>query len=794
MKRPALIPALFFTMGILIAYYFSISSIATIFMSLFVLAICIGCVYAGRKTGRLFMLLLFLLSILYTNYRHMSLLEKYFNQDVQILGTVHREYRREGYNTYDIVTDKVNGQVLREKIRTNLYDGASMSPGTRIIFDGQLYQPMENTNPMLFNHKQYLLTKNINYLLRTEEHSIRIINGTIELGYEMQNSFRGRLDKIYDNGLSRDNAGFMKALLTGEKDSLQQEEYGLYKELGIAHILAISGLHIGILTGFMLFLMSRVGIKRNLAIPIALLLIWVFTYLVGFPESALRASVMLTFVLISKILHRPYDPVNILAASYIICLMINPFWIFSIGFQLSYGATLSLVALGPWIISRVYPAKGKIAMSMVSVIAVNIGILPLQSYYFNQLPILTLLSNLLIVPLATGNLILGFITIAIPSLTPILDWLLDIQRLMIDLLSFLPIEALRVASPSLHSIVLYFFILIVAIRCRDISYLDTRLRRVVVVYLLFVSAIGMVKSLEAPNTEIHFIDVGQGDSALIRVEGRDYLIDTGGSIFGSYDPGESITLPYLQKHGVKRLDGVFISHFHEDHYKGLLPIIDDLEIDALYINNTIPDMDLKLALKREKVPVFVVKEGSGINLSDDSSIECIFSSGGSYINENNNSLVLLLKSKGRSALFTGDIEWEVEERIQGHDVDILKVAHHGSSTSSSEKHIMGLMPEISVISAGRDNPYGHPHDSVLETLHKFGSQVYRTDEVGQIQVVIGDEGLEVLPYHGPLYQADPIVFLNNHGYRLSWMFVYCILSYILVLTYIKMEDNHYEIH
>ncbi|MCR3955422.1 MAG: DNA internalization-related competence protein ComEC/Rec2 [Gudongella sp.] len=794
MKRPALIPALFLTLGILIAYYFSISSTATIFLSLFVLTICIGCIYAGRKTGRLLMLLLFLLSILYTNYRHMSLLEKYYNQDVYILGTVHKEYKREGYNTYDIVMENINGEGIREKVRTNIYDGTPMYPGTRVIFHGQLHKPMENTNPKLFNHRQYLLTKNIKYMLRTEDHSTQNINGTIELGYEMQNSFRGRLDEIYDNGLSRDNAGFIKALLTGDKDSLQQEEYGLYKEMGIAHILAISGLHIGILTAFILFLMSRIGIKRNLAIPVALLFIWGFTYLVGFPESALRASVMLTFVLISKILHRPYDPVNILAASYIICLMINPFWIFSIGFQLSYGATLSLVALAPWIIRRVYPARGRIAMSMASVISVNIGILPLQSYYFNQLPIMTLLSNLLIVPVATGNLILGFITIAVPSLTPILDWLLDIQRLMIDLLSFLKIEALRVASPNLHGIVLYFFILIVAIRWRDISYLDMRMRKVIVVYLLFVSAIGMVKNLEAPNTEIHFIDVGQGDSALIRVEGRDYLIDTGGSIFGSFDPGESITLPYLQKLGVKRLDGVFISHFHEDHYKGLLPIIDDLKIDALYINKTIPDMDLKLELKRKNVPVLMLMEGSGINLSDNSSIECIFSSGGSYINENNNSLVLLLKSKGRSALFTGDIEAEVEERIPEYDVDILKVAHHGSSTSSSENHISGLMPEISVISAGRDNPYGHPHELVLETLHKVGSKVYRTDEVGQILVVISDEGMDVLPYYGPLYQADLMGFLNNHGYWLSWMFVYCILSYISILTYVKMEENHYEIH
>jgi len=793
MKRPALIPALFLTMGVLTAYYFRISSTAIMYLSLIALAICITLTYAGRQMRKPFMVLVFLLSMLYANYSHESSLDGYLDQNVQILGTLHKEYSREGYSTYDILVHNIDGVVVNEKIRTNLYEGDEISPGTRIVLEGHLYTPMGNTNPMLFDHRQYLLTKNIRYVFRTEHYYTQLETGSIGFGHKMQNSFNNRLDEVFDGGLSSENAGFMKALLTGEKDSLEQEEYALYREMGIAHILAISGLHIGFLTGFLLFLMSRAGVKRNAAVPIALIMIWVFTFLVGFPESALRASIMLSFILISKILHRPYDPVNILAASYITCLLINPFWVFSIGFQLSYGATLALVTMGPWIMKKMYPAKGKLPMSIGGVIAVNIGILPLQSYYFNQLPMMALLSNLLIVPLATANLILGFIVIGIPLMAPILEWLLNIQRYIIELLSSLPIEALGVASPDLYSMILYFFVLIVVLRWRDISYLDMRIRKVVVVYLMLISATGFVGLLEAPKTEIHFIDVGQGDSALIRVEGMNYLIDTGGAIFGSFDPGEAITLPYLRKLGVGRLDGVFISHFHEDHYKGLFPIIEDLKIDALYVNDRIPDKDLQLAVDALEIPVFLVQKGSRIDLGD-SSIECIFSAGGSYTNENNNSLVLLLRSKGKSTLFTGDIEVEVEEKIPGHDVDILKVAHHGSSTSSSHGHISELMPEVSVISAGRNNSFGHPHDLVLETLHRFGSRVYRTDEDGLIKIVLSDEKMVVLPYYGPLYQDNLADFLLGYSTRLSWILVYCILSYVSVLTYVKMEENHYEIH
>lgn len=792
MKRPALIPALILSLGILTAYYFRISSTTTIILSMFVLVIMIGSLSTGRRVGRIYLMLPFLLAILYTNHFHVSSLEKYEGYPVQIFGVVDREYVREGYTSFDIIVESINGERLGEKVRTNIYQDEEIGRGSRISLRGQLYRPMENTNPMLYNHRKYLLTKNIKYMVRTEEISHHPNSGPIEFGYGMQNSFKDRLDKVFDKGLSPVNSGFMKALLTGEKDSLEQEEYDLYREMGIAHILAISGLHIGILAGFLLFIMSRSGVKRNVAIPLALVVIWTFTYLVGLPESALRASIMLTFVLLSKIIHRPYDPINILAASYIVCLLINPFWIFSLGFQLSYGATLSLAAIAPWIMERLYPAKGKLARSISAVAGVNIGLLPLQSYYFNQLPLMALFSNLLIVPVATANLILGFMAILIPALTPILDLLLDIQRYMIVLISSLPIEALTVASPGPHQMILYVFIIIVVLKWKDISYFHIRVRKVILLYLLFVSVIGFLGFNESKATEIHFIDVGQGDSALIRVEDREYLIDTGGALFGNYDPGRSITLPYLKKLGVRELEGVFISHFHEDHYKGLFPIIEELKIKALYVNNPIPDMDLKNAVEMANIPVFKMEKGSRIDFQE-TSIECIFSSDGAYVNENNNSLVLLLESKGKKVIFTGDIEAEVESQLPGYDIDLLKVAHHGSRTSSSEDCISRLSPEISVISAGRNNSFGHPHDSVLETLGKFGSQVYRTDEAGLVKVIISDGKMMVIPYYGPPFQENLEEFIYNHVHQLSWMLLYSILAYISVRTYAKMEEKDHEI-
>ncbi len=798
MRRPALIPALLIAVGILTAYYFKISSWSVLFLSSISALFWMISLIKGKTIKRIHLLIIFLVSILYSNIYFDSNISDYASQKNNITGIIDKSYEREDYRSYDIIINNIDGKVIEEKVRTSLYNTDPLIPGMTVGLRGELVEPMPNTNPRLFDYRQYLLTKNIKYLLKAEESSVEIIPSNQALGYKLQNSFRQRIDMVYSSGLSVENAGFMKALITGEKDSIQKEEYEIYKDMGIAHILAISGLHIGILSGFLLFIMSMAGLKRNFSIPITILFIWMFSYLVGFPESALRASIMITLLMGSKLIHRPYDPVNTLAVSFIASLMINPFWIFSLGFQLSYGATLSLATITPWIMERVYPAKGNLVKSLSAVAGVNLGILPLQSYYFNQLPVLALLSNFLVIPLATVNLVLGFIVILIPSVAPLLDLLLGIQRLLISILGEIPVEPLSVASPELYNIVIYILIIFIVLRWRDIIFVKNRIRKTVFVFLLLVSLTGIMEAFSETGTEIHFIDVGQGDASLIKVDGNNYLIDTGGAIFGSYDPGKSITLPYLQKLGIRHLDGIFISHYHEDHYKGIFSILDGIEIEALYVNGEISDDELLLEITERGLPVYQMMQGSKIGFSDGSKIECIWPGDSTYsfTNENNNSLVLLLNTAGKTILFTGDIEAEVEERLTGvseYDVDVLKVAHHGSKTSSSDNFVSKLSPQFSIISVGRNNSFGHPHNSVLETLEINGSKIYRTDKSGLIRVLFEEDDIIAIPYEGPMYQENLTELIYEHSLSLSWVMIYYMLSYILTSNYIKLEEHIHEL-
>lgn len=798
MKRPVLVPALIVGLGTLISYYFKIPSRTILIISFVTLLWGCFAINKGKNIKPLLFLMIFLIAILYTNSQIDSKLSFLRNEENEFSGVIHKSYNKGEYYSYDIKLSSVDGYKASEKIRANLYDYGFIPLGTKVYFEGIIVEPMYNTNPGLFNYKQYLLTKKIYNIARIDESSIAVLDSTPDIGYIMQNMFNNRINRLLSIGLSDKNAALMMSLLTGDKDSLEKNEYEIYQNVGLAHILAISGLHIGILSGFILFILSRIGFKRYLSIPITLLFVWCFGYLIGFPESALRASLMITFLFGSKLIHRPSDPLNLLAASFIVCLAINPFWIFSIGFQLSYGATLSLVVITPWIMRRIYPVKGKVAKSLAAVAAVNIGLLPLQSYYFNQLPVMALLSNLILIPVATLNIILGFVMVIFPYIAPVLNLSLNIQRFFVETISKIPIHPILVGSPNIYQIIIYFVIIFSVLFWRDIKYVKNNIRKVIFTFLIIISLTNLLNLLWLKPVEIHFIDVGQGDAALIKVNNKQYLIDTGGALFGNFDPGESITLPYLKKQGIRKLDGIIISHFHEDHYKGIFSILDNLHVDAIYVNGEIPDEILNIKISEFKTPVYKMIEGSEIRFDNHSKLVCIWPQYNEpkSTNENNNSLVIMLDTFGKKVLFTGDIENEVEiqliEKIHGK-VDVLKVAHHGSATSSTESFIDRTSPNYSVISVGKSNKFGHPHQDVLTTLKSQGSIIYRTDISGLIKTIVKKDSLEVNPYGGPPYQIDLYSWTKDNNILLSWVILYYILAYIEVSTYIKLEETINEL-
>lgn len=318
------------------------------------------------------------------------------------------------------------------------------------------------------------------------------------------------------------------------------------------------------------------------------------------------------------------------------------------------------------------------------------------------------------------------------------------------------------------------------------------MRKVIFSYSIFVIIFNLLFIVFDNSVEIDFIDVGQGDSILLKTNRAAYLIDTGGNKFSDFDIGENIVLPYLKKHGVDELEAVFITHFHLDHCKSLPLLMENIDIKNILISYKDPGNEIYEAIIEGDIPVSVLNEGDMIYLDKDIAIEVV-SPGMDFhkrgFSENDMSLTFNLSYYDKNILFTGDIERKAEEilvRKLKDEIYLLKVPHHGSKTSSTEEFLNILKPQIAVIPVGRNNFYGHPSEEVIDRYEAMGTKVYRTDTMGMIKVKIGRDKVKVIPFLREISFLDLI-----DEYMLSWIFIilYYLLSYIIIKIYSIKEGE-----
>ncbi|MDY0234649.1 MAG: DNA internalization-related competence protein ComEC/Rec2 [Gudongella sp.] len=797
MKRPIMPLSIGFGIGILAAYYVDIQSM---FLSTLLTLILIYSYREAVNNKGIFVyvvLLMVVLGALNVNSNYNKSLYDFVNKEASFSGVVDSIEKNENGTRYRFALKLVDATIVDEKVLLSFYENTDFQLGQSIRLKGELKIPSENTNPLLFNYRRYLLGKNIEFQLIGNVKTIERLDYSVSLKYELQRYFYNRVETQF-SGLKTQNANTIKGLILGANNNQDKGEYDKYKELGIAHILAISGLHIGIIAGFFIFIFSIIGFKRKYNFFLTLLILWIYGFLIGFPPSTLRALIMFTTIIASKLWNKPYDFLNILAFSFIISLTINPFWIFSIGFQLSYIATVSLGLILPKLKELFYPYKSNIADSFLSVLAVNIGIFPVQSFYFNEFPIYTFIANILILPIATINLILGFLNLATDIFVPILDLFLTVQSLIVDYMYKLPIRTFYLSSLEIGEIIVYYILVMVVFKIKKLQLISKTIKKTIFVSLLFLLLVISIDEFKPSVLEIDFIDIGQGDSMLIKKDSIQYLIDTGGSAFGTFDVGERILLPYLVKTGNRDLEGVIITHFDKDHYGALASLINNITIDKVLVGSEIPDLDLKQKLEESKIPVSKLIKDSRITIDKDVRLEVIYPDKDARRSkkENDNSLVILLKAYDKRILFTGDIESPIEEKLvsQGiQTVDILKIPHHGSKTSSTSEFISMLSPRISIISVGRNNSYNHPSEEVIQRLQSFDSKIYRTDTMGLIKVKIDKKRIEIEPYYGPLYRENIIKIFDEYLVIIIVSIVYMLMAYLSVNEYNRLEDLYIEL-
>ena len=548
-----------------------------------------------------------------------------------------------------------------------------------------------------------------------------------------------------------------EALLIGDQSGMSEEEGAIFRRLGITHLFAISGLHVGLLTFMLRELLLRLKMRRESAHLLLIFLLPVYAVLAGGAPSVWRAVSVTVFILAITFGKLKIGLDNALAISAIVYILYEPFVLFQPGFQLSYLAALSLI-LSSKILAKM---KSALSLSFLITLISQVSLYPILLFHFHELSLSSLIVNLFYVPLYSFiilpiNILLLGMTAVFPAMADLIfacyEPIRELIRIGTNWAASLPYQLWTPGKPgSLEVMLCVIGVLVFFVRYEE----GKRLLQSMVYVLVPAIIIHLQPYLDS-TLRVTYLEVGQGDSIVIELPYRKavYLIDTGGSVrFGEknwrspskpFEVGRQIVIPYLKGRGITKVDKLILTHADADHIEGADEILKEIRIGEIHISpgsQTELEMgDLNEIAQLEKSPIIESHENI-FWYEEEIRFDYLNPLKGDY-EGNNSSLVLYMETEGPTFLFTGDMEIDSEEQffrrhemIDFNDL-ILKVAHHGSKTSSSDQFIRFLQPELAIISAGRKNLYGHPHAEVIDTFVKYGVPVLETAKNGSIVVSV----------------------------------------------------------
>ena len=647
--------------------------------------------------------------------------------------------------------------------------------GDRLTVEGQLRRPSSARNPGTFDHRAYLLRRGIFGLMFVRD-AAQIVALEEDQGAFLFERAVIPLRRSVRASIGRNLLGASRALLIGvllgDRSGVPEDLEEAFEAAGVIHVLAVSGLHVGLVAGLLLGGIGLFSRSRGITVGIVLPALLLYALMAGLRPSVVRASLMFGLLLVARALERDTDAMNVLGVAALVILGISPQSLFDAGFQLSFAATLAIVALHRPIFRLLsHRSRGGgtwwktwIALPVAVSLAAQLGTAPIVAYHFSRLAPSSLFANLAVVPMIGGIVALGLAAAlfgpwlpGIATLFNATNWLL-LQALMgtVRAVSSIPHASVHVPAPSPLFLLLYASILMLgAVGGRSI-----RAQKAVLFLLLIGANIYVWKEIieDHDRLEVIFLDVGQGDATFIEFpNGRTMLVD-GGPRTPNFDAGASILEPFLRHRGIGRLDAILLTHPDSDHLGGLLHIVEEFDVRHILEpgqRRASPRLGRFLDLVRERGIAHhrVAAGDSLIGLGGAGGLilhptpTFVADDGRAPRGSNNGSVVLRLKYRGVSVLLTGDVEWETDaallnwrDRLQ---CTILKAAHHGAGSSSTQAFLRGTSPEIVVISVGEYNPFGHPDHRVLARCAQADATVYRTDRQGAIMLAISDRGYRI---------------------------------------------------
>lgn len=630
-----------------------------------------------------------------------------------------------------------------------------------LTVEGIFEQPADAAHEFSFDMAKYLKNNGASSLMKIQKLEYTSNLDGFRAGLSLRREkLKGHIRSNFPESLTAE----AEALLIGERENITDEQQRIQQTLGISHLFAISGLHVGIISALMYFVMLRCGIRKETAMILLLIILPLYAFMAGGAPSVWRAVSMASAVLALKLFRIRIPIAVILLLSFVLLILMDPYNIYKIGFQLSYGASLGIIYSLKWIEAAKSPFQISILITFLS----QFTLYPLLLFHFYGMSLSSFAVNSLFVPLYTVlilpvNILLLVLTFLFQPAADFVFYFYEPFRNFVDdwtvWLAEWPHQMWIPGKPGG-----FFMGMMVAGVILFYSLVDTGLRWWKVgIGVLPAIAFTLFPYFDS-SLKVTFIDVGQGDSALIELPHRKgvYLIDTGGVLRFSregfddrnrpFEVGRQIVAPFLHGNGITSIDKLILSHPDADHAEGAEEILQLFNVKELHLTPGSESTQIIKELQPDLKGTVVRFPGKGSYWRNGDINFMYLSPDDVRYEGNNDSLVLLMEYGEFKLLFTGDLERDGENRIIAlygellEDMTILKVGHHGSKTSSGENFLSQLQPELSIFSAGKDNRYGHPAEEVVERFEKLSLKTLSTAEQGTIKIIFRNGSYTAIPY------------------------------------------------